>query len=539
MQTFDDRFILKYPALASVSLEQLTDSQLETIAPDTKVFASMVRGYSVIIRRRSTKEIYEIATLQVDPRIALILAASRDKLGVQLFPNIDTVKALMFGPTDVSTTFEDTSLNIFVEGIKRVSAALTASILIGQLSQLPEQSQHAVILERQALDDLDRIIKVPDLEVALKDSTRASNEVDDYAFYFEKKDISLGSSTIRAELFMPSSLSTGWNLVGNYTGNFTSSQIVADLADAINTVTLVNKSSNIIAAPVLSAGPNLHKIDFLARERDVAITAEVISLKLTYLGNTKKEIPFKWGISVANLEPTTINSLILSVQQGRAGAVSGSSGSNTSAKSQPVVLYFRRRTISTLEEVIDYDGNSIPKSIWTNGKLIFRISPNQASSVEIEIPYLVNTATQLTLDKDRPSQVAEALLNGMYAVKGATRALGSLFRNDDVTNLTSSYSALELIAFSVTNPETWIILDVLEIPLDIEMAVGDLVAPLTPFSNKSRSIRVESVYRNNSSVNIIDSSFTAKSAPRSVQIGSSSFIREALEKGHRWSNYEQ
>ena len=537
MQSFNDRFILRYPTLASVDLDQIADPQLEILAPDAKVFASMVRGYSVIIRRKTTKEIYNIVTQQVDPRISLILASARDKAGARLFPNLDVVKALMFGPNDTSQDYLDSDLNIFVEGIKRVAAALTASILIGQLAQIDEQAKHSIILEKQAIDDLDRLVNIPDLAVALESSTVSTKVIDDLAFYFEKKEITLTSGSLKVEIFMPSSITTGWNVAGTYTGTFTTSQIVADVSDSINAVTLINKTSNIIAAPVLAESPTLHKIDFLARERDVTISAEVIILKITYLNSVAEPIPFKWGISKLSLENQTINSLILTVQQGKTGAISGSSSTSTSGKLQPTVLYFRRLAVNTNEEVVDYNQNLIPKSIWAGAsKLRFRISPNQTEAIEVDIPYLTSSTIQTTLDIDRPSQVAETLLNQMYLVKGATRALGALFRNDDPRGNTS-YSAIELIAFSVTNPETWLILDVLEIPKDIEMAVGDLTAPLTSFSNKARSIRVESTYK--SGVIAINTggntnAYSSQAIPKSVPLSSSNFIRQAMEKGKQY-----
>ena len=533
MQTFNDRFILKYPSLSTVDIDSLTDVQLETLAPDVKTFASMVKGYSVIIRRKATKEIYNIATQQVDPRISLILATARDNVGLRLFPNLDVVKAVMFGPNTQSTEFEDTDLNIFVEGVRRCSAALTASILIGQLAQIEEQAKHSIILESQAIADLDRLLKVPDLQASIEASASSKTGVEEtLSFYFEKKAIELNNSTLKAELFMPSSLTTGWTTVGNYTGKFTTANIVSDLADAINNITLVNNTSNIIAAPVLAAENSLHKIDFLARERDANISAEVISFKLTIVGSDETTVPFNWGLNSSTLKPEIQNSLILTVQQGKAGSISSSS-TKTSSSVQPVVLYFKRSAINSSDEVVNFDSTTTSKSVWANGTLKFRISPNQSTAVEIQIPYLTGSN-----DQNRPSQVAEALLTGMYTVKGTTRALGSLFRNDDPTSLTS-YSALELIAFSITNPETWLILDVLEIPKDIEMAVGDLNAPLTPFSNKPRSIRVESTYKPvASSVNSgIDSGLV--SAPSSVKLGTSGYISNALDKGKYWKGLRE
>jgi hypothetical protein len=58
-------------------------------------------------------------------------------------------------------------------------------------------------------------------------------------------------------------------------------------------------------------------------------------------------------------------------------------------------------------------------------------------------------------------------------------------------------SAIELICFTARNPETWTILDILEIPPDIYIATGDLKGPVTPFSNNPRSIRVNTLFVSN------------------------------------------
>jgi hypothetical protein len=90
-------------------------------------------------------------------------------------------------------------------------------------------------------------------------------------------------------------------------------------------------------------------------------------------------------------------------------------------------------------------------------------------------------------------QVARLLLDALFKDKSMVRALGALVRDDDPGE-DNPLAAIELVAFSVTNPEVWIILDLLEVPADIETATGTLQLVISSFSNRSKSVRVQSKY---------------------------------------------
>lgn len=492
MTDFTDRFLIATPTLVGVELSTLTDDQLDALSPEVKEYSSLVRSYSSLLKSKGSLEIYSIATKQVDPRIALILAASRDNVGIRIFPDLTTVKQVMFGQTDPSASaFVNPELNIFTQGVKRVSAAMTASILIGQLSQIEEQAKHSIVLEENAIKDLQRLVQVPD--VAAIAQTKVAAEDETKSFYFQPFELELGSRIIRAEFFMASTASSSWQVINNYTGKFSTASIVADLADAINSYTLTQQSSNIISAPILGDSSSFYKIEFKARQRDANISAEVISVRFRYVDEPTEPLPFKWGVAPSGLNDKFINSLLLAVQQGKATTVGVTSTSRTG---DPTVLYFKRAAVNNNGDVLDYVGNPISDAIWAaQGELTFRVSPTMTENQTVDVPYLtdVDPDKQAMLEALRPNQVAELLLDQLFAIKGDTLALGALIRNDYPDNA-NALVALELIAFSVTNPESWLILDIVNLPADVQIAVGNLQGPLTPFSSKSRSVRVESKF---------------------------------------------
>jgi hypothetical protein len=494
-QVFDDRFLLTSPGLADLNLSIASDFDLENASPELATMAAMVRQYSVLLKKASTKSIYLLITQQVDPRIALILAAGRDNSGVRIFANLDRVKEAMFGPPDdTSSLYLSPQNNIFVQGIKRIACALTASILIGQLAQIEEQAKHSALLEEQALKDLQRILTIPDIQVtkSVKDGATGLLE----SFYFETKTVTLNvGEVIKVDVYIPSVTQEGWKPVGQYTGTFSTGKLISDLADYINNKTLVDKTSNIIAAPVLAGDSKLHRIDIQTRSRDSIISFEIVTVKIYYSTNDSLELPFNWGVSINVLQPQTINSVVVTVLNGKTSTTGLGTGTNRENQ-EPTVLYFKNADKLPNGDIEDALGNTIPKSAWAQSqKIVFRVSPTMEEDVSLDLPYITDTTNTLSeqqlLDNSRPSQLAELLLNQLFLIKGDVKCLGALIRSDR-PNQPSALVAMELIAYTLVRNETWLILDLLKIPTDIEVAVGNINGPITPFSSKARSIRVKS-----------------------------------------------
>lgn len=522
-QDFEDRFTYANPALAGVPIEQLNEEQIAALSPDLVVYSNMVRNHSVLIRNKSLSEIYAACTTISDPRVSLVLAAAKDKNDISLFPDLNLVKAIMFGPAQpTSSEFQNQALNIFVDGVRRVSTALTAAYLINQLAQIPEQFNHAKYLEQSALEDLDRIIKVADAQNALGGSA-TTQEDESKAFFFENKTINLGNPLI-CEVYLPSvGLAIGggasWSIVNTYTGSLNTARLTSDIADKINELTLISGITNLIAAPILAGALGLHCINIQARTRNSEVAYEVITVRFRNTQDNLSETGFRWGIESDKLDIFTVNSNLITVNQGRVASTV------VTGLRDPVVLYFKRAPLDINNQVLDYNADIIPDINWQqNTFLEFRISPTQDESVRVPFPWNTQVGLlpeeQLKLDNLRYADIAFLLLNQLFEAKGPTRALGALIRNDD-PNQTEPLAAIELVAFSVTNPESWLILDLIEVPPDILVAVGNLSGPTTQFSSKPRSIRVETRY---------DSSLTSNSQLSGSLLGANEvFVSSCVE----------
>jgi hypothetical protein len=167
LTTFSDRFIYANSSLTKPIVDAYTtDQEFIDSMPNIKEYVELVQTHSVLLSRFEYKIIYNMCVNESDPRIALILAAARKLDNTALFPNMEIIKEIMFGPTSTNLTIYDRDeYNIFVDGIRRVSAAITAAKLINQLAQIPEQFKHGEALLKSALSDLDRLIKLNSISI--------------------------------------------------------------------------------------------------------------------------------------------------------------------------------------------------------------------------------------------------------------------------------------------------------------------------------------------------------------------------------------
>lgn len=118
-------------------------------------FYKAVRSTNVLIKTTSSGDIDDVASYQAIPRIGLILSAAKNLDNTFLFPG-----------DDAQARFDAISSQmiegVYSSGIRRVASALTASILIRNIPLSGNINQLALgdSLEKQALDDLDRIINL-------------------------------------------------------------------------------------------------------------------------------------------------------------------------------------------------------------------------------------------------------------------------------------------------------------------------------------------------------------------------------------------
>lgn len=482
---FSDRFKILYQNINPGTLDTLTELQFSTSYPLLNEMVLSVKRHSVLLSKKTRAEIYFAITEHADPKIGLILAAARDNSGNQIFATTDIVKQFMFAKdTDLSyssdVSFRDKT--IFVDGLKRVSTALAASLLIGQLAQVPEQQQHSEYLEKQAIADIDRILQVPELQDLLKaDSlTKTAEDINIKSFYF-KQGVYKVSDPLLMQVFI--SGSNNWILAGTYDTEVNTATLSADLADTINSYTLTSKTSNLVAAPVLAGENSLHRIDFSSRSRDLVVNSELVSVRFVSSSNMVK-VPFIWGVDQDNLSEYYLNSLILVTQIGKVSSLAATTDED---KLKLNVLYFQQRLDITP----------------TTDEIEYRISPTMDDSRFITIDPVYTT--------DRAAGATLALLNDLFDEKDNNNVLGSIVQNDPDSN-TLVYSGIHLVAYIINNSITEFILDVISLPEDIEVALGNKLGPITSFSNKPRSITVEAYYERqlSDSVSLLDN-FIGKS----------------------------
>ncbi|MFB6282851.1 MAG: hypothetical protein ABEK59_02825 [Halobacteria archaeon] len=469
---FSDRFIKDNPALQNKDIKNTADSELLKLSGELQRMVDAVRRTDAFIKNRATvKQIYFAITEHSDPKIGGLLAAAKDpQTGERLFDSVQQVKELMYPYSQ----FENVERNIFNDLIRQASVNFAASLLVGQLSSAVGQdvSSHEEYLYRIAKEEIDRIIQTVDVNAVTASREQQTEETERPVLFFEQRALVL-EEPLTVEVFL-SGTTSGWETVGTYNSRTSSGEIVAAIADKINALTLNSTTSNILAAPNLSGKRNTHSIYFQARRFSNTVSAEVVSVRFS------SRAPFQWGPRLEYLNNYEINSVLIATSEGGA-----TSTSDTQQESQgsPSVIYIRRKPVNNTGEPIDAEGNII--SGWRDSQIRFRVSTQQ-EPITIPLPAFGGEQT-------RASQMALALLNKLYELKGDIRCLGSIVKADAKTEDQPAV-ALELIPYRLMKTTTWLVLDLLEFPPDLEVALGDLYNPLTPYSDQPRSVRVETKF---------------------------------------------
>jgi hypothetical protein len=489
---FADRFSYPQPdgispTVSATAAAGLTEAQIIAAAPQLVDMAGMVRRYSVLLSRRTTLEIFKIITSEADPRIALILASARRKTDNNyLFQGLNQVKEVMYADSARELS-GITNRTLFSDGIRRVAAALTASVLIGQLAQIPEQAEHANTIEKQALADLDRVCTTYELSQSASDANNNDDKADT-SFVFEATDVSLVTGEQLAVSWYSVGLTDAWVSSGNYTTSTSAWRVVADLAESINSLSLVYELESLVAVARLAGSvselPEVHTLSFYPRTPTKGVIAFSLSIRIEkkVSGIPTGESPVRWGLTWNTISNKVLNGSILILKDNK-------SSSSTSEKHvAPTVLYIRNK--------ITYD--AIAPVPAANSKLKFRTqfwTPQDVPTsdfTEITIARVIKTdlIEQQEADRLRFSQIAAALLQAVSIKRNNSGLTGAIIRNDPLSIITP-VAGVELIAWTLSRFNTHVVLDILEMPSDIEIATGNLVSPHTLFSSNPKSIRTE------------------------------------------------
>lgn len=519
---FSDRFLRENPILTPDKVNSMSESELLASSSELKRMVDSVKRVDSTLARAKAKDIFFVITDYADPRIGGVLAAAIDKsTGNRLFDSIDEVKQIMFPPEGGN---ENLQLTIFNDTVRQSSVTLTASRLVGNLAAAGQNFRgQAEYLANSAIKDIERITENIDVEQIRQEQGIVQNneEVQRASIFFERTSFNL-ESPLDVYVYVSGSTSS-WDKVGTFEGLTSTADIVSKIGDFINSLTLGENSANLIAAPSLSGESSTHSIYFEARRYSTEFSAEVISIKFDSL-----KVPFNWGIRKNELSSYQINSLIVATNMGKIGSEDTSSATPliSHKEGKPSVLYIRNKQDVTIKQ---------------QEKYIFKISP--LIEKEMVVPFGRFTSNdqeeQESLDRQRPSQFALSLTKKLHEIKSDSKCLGAIIKNDPVDSNSRPTVGIELIGYEVAVKDVWIVLDLIKIPKDLEVAVGDLRQPLTNFSNEPRSIRVENTYLSNtdpSDVNELESFDSPKllSRPPSSYLNR---IRNKMDEWHEMDNF--
>lgn len=490
---FSDRF--SYPAPNGIpgypydSMDSLTEAQILEASSELSSMVDIVRRASVLLRRKSALEIFKIITFESDPRIALILAsAKRRSDSTYLFQGLTQVQEVMFASTQRGVSGQ-TNRNLFSDGIKRVSAILTASVLIGQLAQVTEQAEHSKVLEKQALEDLDRICLT--YELSSSTSTGHLAEIEEQpGFIFNSTNIVLNTSESVRVSWYATHLTNSWINLPPYTSSLPVWRIVSDLADSINAVSVLYEGIGLVASVQLAGKKNefysnTHILRFYARNTNSGLTTYSLNIKIEkYTDTTSTNVsPFVWGINMNSLTSNILNGLILVIKDSKTSTI------NKDVEIEPQVLYIRNKVQYSV-------GGPTPP---TTAKVKYRLqfwSPTEIISStdfqEITITRRIdsNAEVQKDLDNLRYSQVAVSLMEAITVERNYSGMTGALIKNDPLTAYPPE-AAIELIAWTLSRLNVYVVLDILEVPIDIDIATGNLMSAYSLYSSNPKSVRVQ------------------------------------------------
>lgn len=514
---FEDRFSYPdpngiAPGISKETAESLSDAELLEISSELSEMVSMVRYHSVLLQQTSPFEIFKIITTSSDPQIALYLAAAKSRKNNEpLFGGLQAIKELMFADSRPGGT-NYTNRNLLSDGLRRVSAALTASIIVGQLAQIKEQMEHSKLIREDAIRDLERIVATWELADEQDSQAKKDEEEIPSAFFFEPKTFTVPPEKKLVVEWQSPSISAGWSSVGEYSGSVETWQIVNDLANAINSQATFNPDNLFLAAPELS-GPyftnriNLtptqyHCLNFYPRKPQPGIVAYSINVRVNVVlldGQTDASSvafpvgrsPFIWGTEGDSLNNYNVNGSIIIIRYNRAQAAQ-----TINEVYNPFVLYFRKK-----EDVEAPATSTLSYTVqpWQRLSAEGLDEDEVIQKVSINIDRLTDADNQETLDAERFSQVAQALAESMTTDLTETYVATAIIHNEPLTS-SSPHAAIELVPWARQRVISAVVLNILEVPADIEIATGNRMGPISTFASKPMSVMVQNPFNDNASL---------------------------------------
>lgn len=511
MLDFNQRFTVNNSSFSGVvaNLDLATEEQLMQ-SDELVAMARMIRQYSILLADLSLKDTYRLITQSTDPELGLMLLSAKNVDGTNKF-NETQVRLMLWSDTTAA-------LAGFSSGLREVSCRLAASIQIVAFATQPYQLQTAEALRKQGTDSLDRIIQLQQTATAVTALTNTKLAVDAARFYFQPLDF-VAADELKVSFLIPNfTAAADWVVATTYPSGsqISTRDLISDLAYSLNQYTLnpINKA-NVVAAVSQSGDQTYHYVDFGVRSQIAGFVSELITIRIEYTNLNNQLLPFVWGVQISDLKPYKINSQLLVLKNPKESTLT-SLLSNTQNFGK-TVIYFRPKA----------------GALTFAGDITYRLSVSET---------LTHTATLVSTSAPRYSQAALALITSLHQYRGTSKLLGAIIRNDLGTAL-NPLAAVELIAWTATNPETKLIMDLLSVPEDIEIALGDENKPSTPFSDYPLTAIVSPNYQKNIAISAITSNSGTLSnegawlaSIGSAHVGAASAAKEISRKltGHNF-----
>ena len=502
-------FVAGVPQVSKDALFDITDQELIDASTNTGVpngyddlgdYECMVREHSVVLKKAKVGTIVQVATRHSDPRVALCLAAcKRREDNTPLFPGQASICELMYNN---NSTQPNNAL--FSDGIRRASAALTAATLIARLSQVVEQHEHAKFIETQALADLAKICETFEPPTTTTTDDDATEKAACLFFAPNDYTVTYGSPFGRrlfVRFYAPWLIETGstWKWVShptNGTDYLNAAQLANEISQAINACSLNNTQIQIVTTVQHAGELGLHCLRIYPRRSVCKVIAEFITVQIWQEADPNTA-PSQWGPISTNLQTYTTNGIMFVLALDKSCA-QDASGNPVEDEFDPTAIWFRNEI-----------GSGEQAGTPVTGRLRFRVPPEYDVECEVTdfssyawMPAYAQVATALLdnmfirteVNAGDPPELSGTPPPGVFKTHEHTRGLGAIVRNDPFGEEAASMAAVKLIGWSVGNPTTHIVMDVLEIPNGVEMAVGNCQIPLTQFSRHPKSVRVPVQY---------------------------------------------
>lgn len=458
---------------------------------DLAIMLDMVRSLNKLISNATDDEVTEIITKHADARIVLILSAAKDSTGNHIFTSPVQIRTLMFQAPNAS---------LFSDGIRRASAAMAAAWLIAALP-FDYARNVSIHIEKQALDDIDRIISkidsastvaklTADLNATLipkslyfARATPSSNFVNSQVKTYDDIIIpanqygkisiflsgKLNTQSAQKEIIIADPAAIVTVPVDLYSPT-TPEAIVAKIAEKINQASLTNSASNGIETNIL-ASPNQTATDQFSFFNPVKQVADNLFTSLSFLSFSTRERTLITKTEVVIIDVATFlaadNTKVLPYIENLTYGLDGQYGLLDQRGPKSLFLdiaqadprAFTLAATATKSATFSLDTFHF-KSTGTGlgGSLVYRVS--SASMPPQEITVLIPDGTDLI---SHSKTIALEFLNSLYTNKQEQMALGAMAVDSN---------SVTIVAHRVLNPQNKVVVDILKVPEGIIFSTG-------------------------------------------------------------------